>query len=92
MMYIDGGVFMIIQNVTNFRKDVFHILDQVTEYDDVAAITTKKGKTAMILSKDDYDSLLETLHVYEHPDVYHDLLEAKNAPDSEFVAEDEVKW
>ena len=44
---------MIIQNVSSFRKDIFKILNQVTKYNETAAITTKDGGAAIVINKED---------------------------------------
>jgi PHD/YefM family antitoxin component YafN of YafNO toxin-antitoxin module len=83
---------MIIQNVTNFRKDIFNTLNQVTKYNEVAAITTKDGGAAMIISKEDYDSMMETIYCVSIPGVREDLEKALKAPDTDFVEEDKLEW
>lgn len=83
---------MIIQNVTNFRKDIFNTLNQVTKYNEVAAITTKDGSAAIIISKEDYDSMMETLYCSSIPGVKEDLEKALKAPETDFVTEDKLEW
>ena len=47
-------------NITAFRKNVFGFVDQAVTYGEVINVTTKNGN-AVILSEQDYNSMLETL-------------------------------
>ena len=83
---------MIIQNASSFRKDIFKILNQVTKYNEKAAITTKDGGAAIVINKEDYDAMVETIYCQSIPNLKDDLIKALKAPDSEFVAEDKLEW
>lgn len=83
---------MIIQNASSFRKDIFKILNQVTKYNETAAITTKDGGAAIVINKEDYDAMVETIYCQSIPNLKDDLIKALKAPDSEFVAEDKLEW
>lgn len=82
---------MITANASTFRKNLYNTLEQVAKYNQVATINTKDGDVVLI-SADDYKNLMETMYLSSIPNVRKDLLEAKNAPDSDFVSEDEVHW
>lgn len=47
-------------NITNFRKNIFNILEQTVKYNEPVNITTKDGN-AVIISEDDFNGLMETL-------------------------------
>jgi PHD/YefM family antitoxin component YafN of YafNO toxin-antitoxin module len=91
-VHIEEALAMIIQNATNFRKNMFSTLEQVTKFNEVAAITTKDGGAAIIINKEDYDAIMETIYLQSVPGLEEDLLKIKNAPASEFISADEVKW
>ena len=82
---------MITANASNFRKNLYNTLEQVAKYNQVATINTKDGDVVLI-NADDYKNLMETMYLSSNPEVRKDLLEAKKAPDDDFVSEDEVKW
>lgn len=82
---------MITANASNFRKNLYNTLEQVAKYNQVATINTKDGDVVLI-NADDYKNLMETMYLSSIPEVRKDLLEAKKAPDDDFVAEDEVDW
>lgn len=78
-------------NATNFRKNMFDYLNQAVVYNDVINVATKNGNV-VVLSEEDYAGLLETLYLMQHGKTYAQIREAMEAPESEFVAEDEVQW
>lgn len=89
-MYIE--VFeMLNTNITNFRKNVFSMLEQTIKYNEPLNISTKDGN-AVVLSEEDYRGMMETLHLLSVPGMKEKLLEMKTAPDSEFVPASEVEW
>lgn len=78
-------------NVTNFRKDIYSLLDQVLKYNEPINISTKNGN-AIVLSEEDYNNLMETLYISSVPGLKEEILERANSSDNDFVAEDEVDW
>lgn len=78
-------------NVTNFRKDIYKLLESAIKYNEPINISTKSGN-AVVLSEDDYNSLMETLYLESIPHLKEELLERANASEEDFVSEDEVKW
>ena len=56
---------------TNFRKDLKSYLRRVNDDADMLLITNKDpGDNVVVMSADDYDSLMETLRVYQNPVVF----------------------
>ena len=53
-------------NITAFRKNVFGFVNQAVSYGDVVNVTTKNGN-AVIISEQDYNSMVETLHLSSIP-------------------------
>ena len=78
-------------NVTNFRKDIYTLLDQVLKYNEPINISTKNGN-AIVLSEEDYNNLMETLYISSVPGLKQEILERANSSDDDFVTEDEVDW
>ena len=50
---------MINTNVTNFRKQIFELIDQTVKYNEPINISTKNGN-AVLISEEDYNNLVET--------------------------------
>ncbi|HEY5557518.1 type II toxin-antitoxin system Phd/YefM family antitoxin [Acetobacterium sp.] len=53
-------------NATNLRKNLFEYLNSAVEYNDVINVNTKKGN-AVIISEEDYNSMLETIYLISIP-------------------------
>jgi len=78
-------------NVTSFRKDIYNLLEQAIKYNEPINISTKNGN-AVVLSEEDYNSLMETLYIETIPKLKEEILERANATEDEFIDEDEVEW
>ena len=78
-------------NVTSFRKDIYKLLENAIKYNEPINISTKNGN-AIILSEEDYNSLIETLYIESIPELKKEILERADDSDNEFVGEDEVQW
>lgn len=78
-------------NVTNFRKDIYKLLENAIKYNEPINISTKNGN-AVVLSEDDYNSLMETLYIESIPNLKEELLQRANSQEEDFVSEDEVEW
>ena len=82
---------MTTTTITNFRKNAFAYIRSAIEHNDVIDVTTKDG-SAVVMSKEDYDSLMETLYLLSHPKTAEDILAAKDASNEEFVPLEDIKW
>jgi len=82
---------MLNTNVTNFRKDIFGLLEQTIKYNEPINISTKDGN-AVLLSEEDYKGLMETLNLTSIPGMKEKIAEGLHTPLAECVPEDEVDW
>ena len=78
-------------NITNFRKDIYALLEQTINYNEPINISTKNGN-AVVLSEEDYNSWIETLYITSVPNLKEELIKRAGDSEDEFVSEDEVKW
>ena len=78
-------------NVTSFREDSYNMLENTIKYNEPINVSTKNGN-AIILSEEDYNSLIETLYIESVPGLKKEILDRKNDSNEEFVNEDEVDW
>lgn len=78
-------------NITNFRKNIFGILEQTIKYNEPVNISTKDGN-AVIISEDDYNGLMETLYLCSVPGLKENIIDGMKTPASECVPENEVDW
>lgn len=78
-------------NITNFRKDIYELLEQTIKFNEPINISTKNGN-AVVLSEEDYRGLIETVYLLDIPNMKEKLLEGKNTPIEECLTEEEVEW
>ena len=78
-------------NATSFRKDIFKLLELTIKYNEPVSITTKEGN-AVIISEEDYNSLLETLYISSMSEVNESIIEGLEMPVSECMPESEIDW
>ena len=86
-----GETNMLNTNITNFRKNVYSMLEQTIKYNEPMNISTKVGN-AVVLSEEDYRGMMETLYLVSVPRMREKLLEGKATPLSECLPESEVGW
>ena len=56
---------------TNFRKDLKSYLRRVNDDADMLLVTNKDSHdNGVVMSADDYESLMETLRVYQNPGLF----------------------
>lgn len=78
-------------NVTNFRQNIFAMLENTVKYNEPLNITTRDGN-AVVMSEDDYNGLMETLRLLSSPEMRTKLLEGRDTPLSDCLSEGEVEW
>lgn len=78
-------------NITNFRKNLFSLLEQTIKYNEPVNISTKDGN-AVIISESDYNGLMETLYLSSMPELKQQIIEGMQTPLSECIPESEVQW
>lgn len=78
-------------NVTNFRKDIYEMLKMAIKYNEPINVSTKDGNV-VIMSEQDYNSIMETLYIESIPGLKEDILEGMKEPLEECIPEDEVEW
>ncbi|MFA6755797.1 MAG: type II toxin-antitoxin system Phd/YefM family antitoxin [Bacilli bacterium] len=57
---------MAITKATDLRKKLFETLSNVIEYNEIVTVNTKKGN-AVIISQNDYESIMETVYLMSKP-------------------------
>lgn len=78
---------------TKFRTNIAEYLKQAITFNDAINVITDEGN-AVILSESEYNSLVETLYLYQFPGTMKDLQECeKNMDNHEFwIDEKDVDW
>lgn len=77
---------MVTMNISKARDELYRIANSCIKYNDVVNISTKEGNI-IVLSEDDYNSLIESLYLAGIKGVYEDIEEAVKTPTSEFSKE-----
>lgn len=78
-------------NITNFRKNIYELLETTIKYNEPINVSTKNGN-AVVISEEDYNNLMETLYISSVPGLKDEIIKRGNGPDEDFVNEDEVDW
>ncbi len=68
MLYnvVKGGFTMTVLTYSNARKDFRKLIDKVNDDSDTVTITTN-DHNAVLMSEDDYNSIMETLYLQQSP-------------------------
>ncbi len=78
-------------NITNFRKDIYKLLEQTIKFNEPINITTKDGN-AVVISEEDYNSIMETLYITSIPSLKDEVISRTKDSEDKYVDESEVKW
>lgn len=78
-------------NITNFRKDIYELLEKTIKFNEPINISTKNGN-AVVISEEDYNNLMETLYISSIPELKTDIINGLKEPLSDCISEDEVEW
>jgi len=78
-------------NITKARANLHDLVNMVIDDSEVINISTKNGN-AVLLSEADYNALLETLYLSDNAAYKKSLVYGMNAPLSDCVSEEDVKW
>lgn len=82
---------MVNTNITQFRKNIFEMLDQTIRFNEPINVSTKNGN-AVILSEEDYNGLMETVYLSQIPGLKKTITEGLETPLNECLSENEVSW
>ena len=82
---------MLNTNITNFRKNIFNLLEQTIKYNEPVNISTKEGN-AVVISEEDYNGLMETVYLSSIPEQREKIIEGLNTPIADCLQENEVEW
>ncbi len=79
---------MQVTNITNFRNNIYNVVDDIIKYNEPVHISAKNGNV-VVISEDDYNSIVESLYLSSIKPVKEQIIEGLNAGDDEF---EEFKW
>jgi len=79
-------------SATNARKDIYRLIDQVNAESSPVAITSTKGKGAVLIGEDDWAAIEETLALVSIPGMVETLKAGHDEPLDECADEDDLDW
>ena len=82
---------MDIHSASQARANLFKLLEQVNQESKPCIITSRKGD-GVLISKDDWESIQETLYLQSVPGMQKSIIEGMATPLSKCVSEDELEW
>lgn len=82
---------MLNTSITNFRKNIFSLLEQTIKFNEPVNISTKEGN-AVVMSEADYNDVMATFEIYNNPNLHEKILKGMNTSTEECSPEDEVQW
>ena len=82
---------MLNTNITNFRKNIFRLLEQTIKFSEPVNISTKDGN-AVVISEEDYRGLMETEYLSSIPEQREKIIEGLHTPLDDCLQETEVDW
>jgi len=82
---------MTTTTTTNFRKNVYSLVENTIRFNEPVNITTKDGNAVMI-SEEEYLGLMETLFLSSNPVMKEKLIEGLHTSLADTVPEEEVAW
>ncbi len=76
-------------NITHFRKNIVELLEQTIRFNEPINVSTKNGN-AVVLSEEDYNNLVETLHLISIHGMKEKIMDGLKTPMSECISESDV--
>lgn len=82
---------MVTITPTALRQNLYAYLEQVVRYDERVNVATKNGGV-VIISEEEYRSLLETMRLYATPGMVESILQAKTERPEDCIPLNEVDF
>ena len=60
---------MLNTSITNFRKNIFSLLEQTIKFNEPVNISTKEGN-AVVMSEADYNDVMAPFEIYNNPNLH----------------------
>lgn len=77
--------------ITDVKRDLLKLVKRVDELKQVIAITKKGKATALLMSMEEYEGLIETIEILSDPELVKQLKKARHdIKKGKFVTDDEV--
>lgn len=74
-----------------YKEEIEDLVARAVAYNEIIGLRGADGN-AVLMSEEEYDALMETVHVMRDPRVAQDILEAAGELLDECIAEEDVEW
>lgn len=86
-----GDFIMSTINITNARKDLYNLVENVVTYNEPVFIVGKKGN-AVLLSENDWNAIQETIFLNSVPGLAEQIIKGGQTSLEECLPEEKVEW
>lgn len=78
-------------NITNARKELYNLVEDVNLYSEQTLIVSKKGN-AVLISESDWNAIQETIYLNSIPGIVESIKEGMDTAIEDCVPEEDVEW
>lgn len=78
-------------NITNARKELYNLVEDVNLYSEPTLIVSKKGN-AVLISESDWNAIRETIYLNSIPGIVESIKEGMDTAIEDCVPEEDVEW
>ena len=78
-------------NITNARKELYNLVEDVNLYSEPTLIVSKKGN-AVLASESDWNAIQETAYLNSIPEMVESIRRGMDTPIEDCISEDDVEW
>lgn len=78
-------------NITNARKELYNLVEDVNLYSEPTLIVSKKGN-AVLVSESDWNAIQETVYLNAIPEMVESIRRGMDTPIEDCISEDDVEW
>lgn len=78
-------------NITNARKELYNLVEDVNLYSEPALIVSKKGN-AVLVSESDWDAIQETVYLNTIPGMVESIRRGMDTSIEDCISEENVEW
>ena len=78
-------------NITNARKELYNLVEEVNLYSEPTLIVSKKGN-AVLVSENDWNAIQETVYLNSIPGMVVSIKKGMETPIEDCVSEEDVEW
>ena len=78
-------------NITNARKELYNLVEDVNLYSEPALIVSKKGN-AVLVSESDWNAIQETVYLNTIPGMVESIRRGMDTSIEDCISEENIEW